>query len=264
MKLKSGIASLGALAGIALTAAAFFLLGVNWIFILIVLGLGIASYIVAAVGAGTARDISGFGEFMRGWCIGLNAAANGTLGYGLVSLFAGVAGGAVVGAVLFVINILAVIGPLTQTGFYQGVLGYFNWLMPMSWLIVALGLVFFLFSYLLHAVTAGKVDYLQVKDIGGDAKTGTVFIKGGLVANLNYADTAFNMGNFSFVDKNSSSWHKEHEAGHTLNLAAFGCVFHLIGALEENATGRGANAFAERIAESNASGSGSNNIPMWA
>ena len=72
------------------------------------------------------------------------------------------------------------------------------------------------------------------------------------------------MGNFSFVDYKSSGWHMEHEAGHTLNLAAFGSVFHLIGALDENATTRGANAFSERLAESNSTGVRGSNIPMWA
>ena len=67
----------------------------------------------------------------------------------------------------------------------------------------------------------------------------------------------------SFVDMNSNAWHIEHEAGHTLNLAAFGCFFHLIGAFDELVI-RGGNAYSERLAESNSSGTGGNNIAMWA
>ena len=100
---------------------------------------------------------------------------------------------------------------------------------------------------LLHAVTGGKVAYLAIQNVDADWKTGTVFMKGGLIANLNHLDTAFNMGNFCFVDYLSTAWHKDHEAGHALNLAAFGSLFHLIGAFDENATPRGADAFAERL-----------------
>ena len=87
---------------------------------------------------------------------------------------------------------------------------------------MGLGFVFYLICFVLHAVTIGKVAYLKVVDLGADWKTGTFFIKGGLISNLNYLDTAFNMGNFSFVDYKSGGWHKSHEAGHTLNLGAFG------------------------------------------
>jgi hypothetical protein len=133
----------------------------------------------------------------------------------------------------------------------------------MSWLIVAIGFLFYLFSALLHLATLGKVPYLKIQNVDADWSTGTLFIKGGLIANLNYLDTAFNMGNFSFVDYKSGVWHKNHEAGHTLNLAAFGCLFHLIGALDENVI-HGASAYSERLAESNSSGSTGTNIPMWA
>ena len=59
------------------------------------------------------------------------------------------------------------------------------------------------------------------------------------------------MGNFAFVHYQSSDWHTEHEAGHTLNLASFGFAFHFIGAIDENlpGIGSGANAFSEALAE---------------
>ena len=200
---------------------------------------------------------------MRGWLIGLNAALNAVLGYALVAASGSVAAAVIVALALGAINLLCVLAPVSQSRFYQGVLGWLNWLMPMSWLVVALGSLFYLVSFLLHAVTGGKVAYLRIEDFGADWKTGTFFIKGGLISNLNYLDTAFNMGNFSFVDYKSGAWHKDHEAGHTLNLAAFGSMFHLVGALDENVL-RGANAYAERLAESNASGTTGSNIPMWA
>ena len=89
--------------------------------------------------------------------------------------------------------------PISQSEIYQGVIGWANWLMPMSWLIVGLGILFLIVSGLLHLVTIGRVPYLKIEKGDVDWKTGTFFIKGGLIANLNHLDTAFNMGNFSFV-----------------------------------------------------------------
>lgn len=258
---RTGMASLGALLPVAAFAAVYLALGTDWTVLGILLGVAaglcIVSYIVAAVAA-----VTGFGEFMRGWLIGLNAVLNGLLGFGVIALSGNVPAAAAVGGALALMNLLCVLAPVTQNGFFQGMLGWLNWLMPMSWLIVALGFVFYVVSFVLYGVTGGRVEYLRVQKVGADWKTGTFFIKGGLVANLNYLDTAFNMGNFSFVDYKSDEWHKDHEAGHTLNLAAFGSVFHLVGAVDENAL-RGENAYAERLAESNVAATTRPNIPMW-
>jgi MFS family permease len=260
MDLKSGIALVGALvAGLAIIGL-FALVGLGWILLGVAVGVGVASYIVAAVGASSRTSITSFGEFMRGWLIGLNAALNAVILFGIIG---GVAGG-IVGAVVGIVNVLAVFEPISQSEIYQGVIGWINWIMPMSWLIVGLGILFSIVSAMLHLVTAGRVPYLKIEKLDVDWKTGTFFIKGGLIANLNHLDTAFNMGNFSFVDYKSSVMHMQHEAGHTLNLGAFGFVFHLVGAVDENATPRGRNALSERLAESNDTGTAGSNIPMWA
>lgn len=264
MKLRTLIAFSGALVAALIVGGLYAALKLHWIVLVVIGSLSLVGYIVAAVAANSRSQTTVFGEFMRGFLVGLNAAANGVLAFSLIQTFAGLIGGLIVGLVLGILNLLVVLGPLSRSGFFQGVVGYLNWLMPMSWPIVALGFVFTLFSYFLHAVTIGKVAYLKVEKMRVDWKTGTVFIKGGLIANLNYLDTAFNMGNFSFVDYKSREWHIDHEAGHSLNLTAFGFIFHLIGALDENATPRGENAFAERIAESNSTGTSGSNIPMWA
>lgn len=264
MDLKSWIAFVGAVIAIGAVAALYFTLGIGWISLGIVVGAVLVSYIIAAAGAASLTSINAFAEFMRGWLVGLNAGLNGVLAFALINALAALAPGIVVGLLLGSFNLLAVFKPISQSEVYQGFVGYLNWVMPMSWLIVGLGLLFYLVSLLLHAVTAGRVPYLRVQDFAAEWKTGTFFMRGGLIANLNPIDTAFNMGNFSFVDYKSSGWHKEHEAGHTLNLGAFGSVFHLIGAFDENATPRGANAFSERLAESNSSGAHGSNIPMWA
>lgn len=264
MQLKSGFAVAGAIIGLAGMLVFFAFVGLGWIMLGVVLGVGVLSYIIGAAGSNSKTSISGFGEFMRGWLIGLNAALNGVLLFSVLEAAAGTAGGIVVGGILGAINLIAAIGPVSRNRVYQGIIGWCNWFMPMSWLIVALGILFNVVSLLLHAVTIGKVQYLKV--LGADAhwRTGTFFIKGGLIANMNPSGTAFNMGNFSFVDRVSKDWYIDHEVGHSLNLAAFGAVFHLVGAFDENATPRGENALSERIAESHDTGVSSSNIPMWA
>lgn len=263
MRLRSWIAFIGALAAIGIVATIGFTLGPGWIGAAIAAATAVVSYVVAAIAARSLSATTGFGEFMRGWLVGLNAGLNTALVFVLLNAAAGTPAALAVGLGLGTVGLLTVFRPISQSEVYQGLLGYLNWVMPMSWLVVALGLLFYLFSLLLHAATLGRVQYLRVQDFAADWKTGTLFMRGGLVANLNPIDTAFNMGNFSFVDMNSSGWHMEHEAGHTLNLAAFGSLFHLVGALDENATPRGANAFSERLAESNHSGASGSNIPMW-
>ena len=263
MRLMSWIAFVGALVATGGMAGLYFGLGVSWIALAVVAGVVLASYVAGAAAASFSAT-HGFAEFMRGWLVGINAGLNGFLAFALLDAIAGPAPGIAVGASLGLVNLISVFRPISQSEVYQGFIGWLNWAMPMSWLVVVLGFVFYLISFLGHAFTAGRVQYLRIQALAMDWKTGTFFMRGGLIANLNPIDTAFNMGNFSFVDYQSSGWHMEHEAGHTLNLAAFGSLFHLIGALDENATRRGANAFSERLAESNSSGTGVTNIPMWA
>jgi MFS family permease len=260
MDLKSWVALVGALIAGAAIIGLFALVGLSWILLGVAVGVGVISYIVAAVGASSRTSITTFGEFMRGWLVGMNAALNAVILFGIIG---GVAGG-IVGAVVGIINQLAVFAPISQSEIYQGVIGWVNWIMPMSWLIVGLGILFSIVSGILHLVTIGRVPYLKIEKLDVDWSTGTFFIKGGLIANLNHLDTAFNMGNFSFVDYKATSMHMQHEAGHTLNLGAFGFVFHLVGAIDENATPRKSNALSERIAESNDTGTAGTNIPMWA
>jgi len=262
MQLKTGIAIIGAVIAVGGVAGLYFGLGIGWISLAIIVGATLLSYILAALGAAAASAL-GFEEFMRGWLVGLNTGLNGFLAFALIQILGGTAAGIAAGVAVGLLNLLTAIGPVSQSEVFQGFLGWLTWVMPMSWLVVGLGLLFYVICFLGHAFTLGQVNYLKVKALAADWKTGTFFIKGGLISNMNPLDTAFNMGNFSFVDEKSGGWHKEHEAGHTLNLAAFGSVFHLIGALDENLLRRMGRAYSERIAESNDSGTSGDNIPMW-
>ncbi len=220
-------------------------------------GVVLALYIVASFTVG-----GKVGEAMRGAMVGINAALNWRLVWALIGGDAGL----VIGLTLGVINFCAAFAFLSQREVFQGLLGYLNWVLPMSWPIVALGMSFLVVSGI-GALALGlplRSAFFRIAKAQVDWKTGTLFIKGGLVANLNYLHTAFNMGNFSFVDKQSGDMHIDHEAGHSLNLAAFGAVFHLIGAFDENLLRHGWKAFSERLAESNVPGTSVPEVlKMW-
>ena len=193
------------------------------------------SYIIAD----EVDSTSDLGHFMRGILIGMNAGLNGPLGS--------------------IIGFLSAFDGLAKNKGYQIILGWSNLLMPMSWLVDGIGSLFLLASGIGHLIGHGIFgsDFWQIKSFELDPGTGTLFTEGGLVGNLaksNGQPTAFDMGNFAFVNSGKLgrplSVIKEHEAGHTLNLGAFGSIIHFIGAIHENLTSAGASAYTERLAES--------------
>ncbi|TPQ24462.1 hypothetical protein [Methylomonas koyamae] len=258
MVIKTWLVILGGLTAVGLFALIFFLAKSMGITFGVYAGAMLVFYILAA---STVSAATGFSEFIRGMLVGSNASLNGLLIFELLSQTgnAGLAQGVAIG--LFGLNLLAIVKWISQFEVYQALIGWSNWFLPMSWPIVLLGLLFLLFSLLLAAVTGFQVQYLKLQGLRVDWPTGTIFVKGGLISNLNVWDTAFNMGNFAFVDMNSGDWHIEHESGHSLNLGAFGFIFHLLGAVDELVFRQG-DAYSERLADSNAGGG--NNIPMWA
>ncbi|MCX4903450.1 toxin TcdB middle/N-terminal domain-containing protein [Streptomyces sp. NBC_00878] len=242
----------GVVAAVLIVAAFACGIGFGLLAIAGLIGLVTAGYALASANAG-----NGFGEFMRGFLIGLNAGLNATL---LTAMGLGVVGVAI-GVLIF----LGSFDSIASSDVYQGFLGWGNWLMPMSWLVVGLGLVFFVLNVLGWAFTLGQVDALNIQKIRVDWKTGTIFLKGGWISNLNKYKTAFNMGNFAFIHKDSTDDHLEHEAGHSLNLAAFGSAFHLIGFVDEVLLGNRSRAFSERLADGNEPPASrpSTALPMW-
>jgi hypothetical protein len=208
----------------------------------------------------TAAD-SRAGEFMPGVLLGLNTGVNGVLIAALV--------GPIVAVVICVLPALAVIEPVARSEIYQAFLGWGNFILPMSWLIVGLGLLFFVVSLILALINrAIHSTTLAIQKVKLQAKTGTTFLVGGLAgnANANPKSTGFNMGCFAFIRRDKSSDYLfEHESGHTLNLGIWGTVIHLIGALDENVFGGHANAYTELFAESHVPTSDRLGpiFPMW-
>jgi RHS repeat-associated protein len=211
----------------------------------LLIGLVTVSYIVADATAGT-----GFGEFMRGFMIGLNAGMNAIIA---TALF-----GPVIGISLGVINFLAAFDGIAASPVYQGILGWSSWLMPMSWLATGVGLVFFVINVIVAFFTfwiprwlgGSGWDAARINSVSVDWGTGTIMTHGGL---LTPARGGYNLGNFAYVHRDSafSTSLVQHETGHTLNVAAFGSIFHFVGAIDENVIpGRGAGAYAEFFADS--------------
>jgi len=180
------------------------------------------------------------------------------MGFGVVGLF--------VGVVVF----MASIDSVANNEVYQGILGWSNWLMPMSWLVLGLGAVMWVLNGLGHLIFwsipslwGGGIQFFRITGFKMDWSTGMLATKGGWVSNLNTIDTAYNMGAFAYVDSNSSGWHLDHEAGHNLSLGAFGSIFHFVGFIHEMGTPAGASALSEQIAEGNDPAGSGSTVPMW-
>jgi hypothetical protein len=258
---KPSIAVLGSLSGAVVIGGMRLLLPSGWLLPLLVgyAGIVLVAYLIGAFTVGRVA-----GEFCRGLIIGTNAAMNLVLAAALFPGLIGHQAGIILAIVLGVISFASTFAFLSRSAVYQGVLGYCNWLLPLSWPIVGLGFAFFILSGL-GAATLGllQVVFFKVSRVVFDWRTGTLFTRGGWISNLNPIDTAFNMGNFAFVDSKFDEMPIDHEAGHTLNLAAFGTLFHLVGAFDENVL-NGEDAFSERIAESHVANSTRPLLEMWA
>jgi hypothetical protein len=201
------------------------------------------------------------GEFMPGVLLGLNTGVNGVLIAAIV--------GPIVAVIICVLPALAVIEVVGRSEIYQGFLGWGNWLLPMSWPIVAIGLLILIASGILALVNlAIHSSFLEIEKFKIQAKTGTWFLVGGLGgnSNANPDSTGFNMGVFAFLRHGKASdYLYEHESGHTLNLGIWGTIVHLVGALDENVFGGHNQAYTELFAESHVPlGSRQGPIfPMW-
>jgi len=246
---------IGAIVGVAIgiggafgTSAAF---GSGVGFGFLALGAIIVATTALYLAGNASNATSWWGLLWRGVLTGTKAGLDATF----LALLFGVPVGLAIGIGVGIIVFLAAIDAVSSSNVYQGVLGWTNWLMPTSWLVVGLGLAFFVVNLLGHVFGywIGRQQFAAVQGFRVDWKTGSFFAKGGFVSNLNSWDTAFNMGNFAFVDSNNTdaSWDMEHEAGHNLNLGGFGSVFHFVGFFDEVVFGNEDAAYAERIADSN-------------
>jgi hypothetical protein len=215
---------------------------------------------------------------MRGLMVAFSSGMNLILASNIYGALFDETVGLVIGLVLFTLGILASIRAVAQNAFYQGLIGWTCWLAPMSWPVLLLGVALLLFSLFFGLFGLAGIDFLKVggdktdptvdasvqgKIVAANWATGTFFLVGGIAGNANFRKTAFNMGNIGFIHRKADSDHRHHEAGHNLSLFAFGWIFHLIGAGDENVVGRGAGALAELLAESHANRTARERLQMW-
>ncbi len=167
--------------------------------IALIVSIGVVALVtVSYVVANNVSPSSAFGQFMRGFLIGLNA--------GLNAVFATAIFGPIIGVAVGVINFLAAFDGVAKNEIYQGILGWSNWLMPMSWLVTGIGLILFVLSGLGHIIGFWIFgdSFFKITSVQMDWKTGTLLTTGGWVGNLaksNGQPTAFDMGNFAFFNK---------------------------------------------------------------
>jgi hypothetical protein len=190
-------------------------------------------------------------RFARGVSLGMTASMNAIL----LSLVP--SGGELLAFWAFVLISLATMRQVALSGVYKGLLGWTAWLLPVSYLATAVGLLLFLLNAP-FALAAGGIAAFRI-----DWTTGTIESAGGLVGLPIFAGRflGFSLGNFNFLfapglqDSFSGSGVSSHEIGHSLNTAAFGGVVLWINAVDENILPRRMNlAYGELAAESHAQG----------
>ena len=236
-------AIVGIVAAVALVALVVATGGVAGVLIGAAIAIGVVSisYVVAAKTSG-----NWVGEFFRGFMIGFNAGLNAAIG----SLIFG----APIGLSLGIINFLASFSSDSRNKVYQGLLGWSSWLMPMSWLATAVGLVVFLTNLIAAAISWNGHWYwsgVHIDSIHVHWSTGAIVMQGGWIQAAG-GGSAWDAGNFAFINSGSKdpSGDEEHETGHALNVAAFGSIFHLIPGVIEQQTSSDSESYSEHLAES--------------
>ena len=135
----------GVIAAVVLVAA----LAIGfWAVVLVIAAIALVM-VIGYVLASNANPNSAWGQFLRGFFLGMNAGLNA----GLLTAMGAPVLGIVVGVVLF----LGAFDKIANNEVYQGIIGWGNWVMPTSWPIVALGAVFFILNALPWIFTFGQV-----------------------------------------------------------------------------------------------------------
>ena len=211
----------------------------------------------------TPLPVSPLEETMRGFMIGLTAGLN----FGIWALLPfGLPIAIVLGLVCFV----AVFTLVSRNLFYQGVLGWLSWLMPMSYFVTPVGILFFLINL---PVALGAFGFAALRF---DVRTSTIETTGGLSGITGFRG-GFNLGNFTFLATApgvvpatvqtpfGAPGVSAHETGHTLSVAAFGGLYHWTGAVDENIPpfARGTFAYSELVPDSHFPGLGATHVRVW-
>ncbi|MDV7223489.1 hypothetical protein [Streptomyces prunicolor] len=212
----------------------------------------------------TPLPASGLENLMRGFFIGLTSALN----FGIWALLP--MPGPVIGILLGIAGLLAATG-LSRTLALQALLGWLSWLMPMSWLVMPLGVLLFVINLPSAVATFG------LAAVRFDVLTSTVETTGGIIRVAPGTFGGFNLGNFTFLVPRppavglgvrtpfGTPGLSAHETGHTITVAAFGGVYGWLNAIDENIPPfrRMTSAYGELVPESHLPRGGLTHVRVW-
>lgn len=186
----------------------------------------------------------------RGALVGLSAGLNSAW----LTLWLGWPVGLALGA----LN-LAAASPLTRSPRFRQWLGWGGWLLPLAWPATVLGAG----AFALHLLVP-----CSVRRVTLNRATGSIVLVGGWLWWPGFRG-GYSLGQFAFLTPDALDL-LAHETGHTLNNAAFGSLFHFVGAADELLlplvfpARRWADAYAERVAEShNAHSAERRLVQLW-
>ena len=162
-------------------------------------------------------------------------------------------------ALMALLPIFVISSTISQSRVMQVLVGWTTWIMPLSWIVSGLGLLVAVYGIVTGISSHGR-DIIRV-----DPTSGTLEIQFDFP--INPQARGFSLGLFTFLNSGHAiptspegfltRSVSAHESGHTLNTGAFGGVFLLVGALDENVLRSGDAAklsLAELYAESRAPG----------
>ncbi|KRE52938.1 hypothetical protein ASG92_25040 [Arthrobacter sp. Soil736] len=244
---------------------AFFTVALFTVFAYVLATIGLLPVIASTPisAAPTPLPVSPLEETMRGFMIGLTAGLN----FGIWALLPF---GLPIAIVLGLVCFAAVFTLISRNLFYQGILGWLSWLMPMSYFVTPLGILFFLINL---PFALGAFGFAALRF---DARTSTIETTGGLSGITGFRG-GFNLGNFTFLATApgvvpatvqtafGAPGLSAHETGHTLTIAAFGGLYHWTGAVDENVPPfrRLVLAYSELVPESHFPRSGLPHVRVW-
>jgi hypothetical protein len=233
----------------------------------------VASFSLVALPPRPGLQLTSGGELVaRGVLIGINCALNFAL---LLSLIGVVPPGLFVATALAVVNLFAAIPSVSNNTTYQTALAYTTLFLPMAFVVNIIGFLF----WMINSGGFGAPWFPEWR-------RANLVVHGGIT----FVDpiSPYNLANFTMVPATNSMtdpWVSNlsplpftatgngsvfHEDTHTLNVGAFGFIYHLVGFADENlpmpwspAAPLGLNAYAELCAEGGLRDLSRNWIAMW-
>ena len=171
-------------------------------------------------------------QFAFGFFLGAAVATNFVIWFLVTSIPL-----TIVLALLALVPVLVIFSALARSRVVQILVGWTTWVMPLSWIVDAIGVVLFVPFAAAGILRHGR-DALRLDPTSGTLETQFDFSDIPIIP----SDTnGFSLGFFTYLNSDTTNPRSflnrsvsAHEAGHTLDTGAFGGVFLLVNALDEN------------------------------